>query len=713
MKLDVAVNEVTLSNVGASGEFKIRNSAKAFKILSDGLYSNKKRAIIRELSCNAVDSHVAAGKADVPFEVHLPTMLEPWFAVRDFGTGLDDSQVMNIYTTYFESTKTNSNDFIGALGLGSKSPFSYTENFTVTAVKDGMKRIYSAYINDQGVPCVTAMSAEESSESNGVEVKFSVTDKYDYDSFRHEAVEVFKWFKVLPTITGAKVTLEPVRYTEKDIVPGVHTWGSHGCMAVMGNIAYPLNKIPEARKHFGDLADLLECGLIIEFDIGKLDFAASREELSYVPLTLRSIKEKLTEVNNNLVSHLKAKADAITCEWKRSVYLGAESRSRLYGAAVKKYVADTKFKLFDPNNYYGHFEFSFTLDELKQKDLEIVAASCHGTGSSKINHRSKYVNGNYVYSMNIPVSDDTIIVLNDLKTGCATRARYHYVNHHGSHVNIYCVSHSSPDMAVRQEAYDKFLKELHSPHTVVKASTLQKKERIKAETKQGIMQLEYRSGRSDYTWVPVGDGFENDDTVTYNYVALSNYSPQTLEGDHFALFELVSQLQNSGIKTLDRLPIYGVRKSVLKDIKPLTNWVWVEEKVKEEVMKVSDADIESAIALNMFDGYGETCYTNKDIAKLVGKDSKYSEFVAMHTNPKTSKVTPTGYYHAQNDLAGLVSLSAKYGKTVKVADIQKKVQKEKDALKARYPLLEHLKYAPDKLVADYIKLIDKTENTND
>ena len=124
MKLGIDVNEVVLSNVGTTGEFKIRNSAKAFKILSDGLYSNKIKAVIRELSCNAVDSHVAANKADTPFEVHLPTVLEPWFSVRDFGLGLDGDQVENIYTTYFESTKTESNDFIGALGLGSKSPFS-------------------------------------------------------------------------------------------------------------------------------------------------------------------------------------------------------------------------------------------------------------------------------------------------------------------------------------------------------------------------------------------------------------------------------------------------------------------------------------------------------------------------------------------------------------------------------------------------------------
>ena len=133
--------DVTLSNVGNTGEFKIKNSLKAFQILSSGLYSNKIKEIIRELSTNALDSHRAAGTVDTPFEVHLPTILVPYFSVRDYGTGLTDQEIESIYTTYFESTKTNSNEYIGALGLGSKSPFSYTDNFTVTSVKNGSKSI--------------------------------------------------------------------------------------------------------------------------------------------------------------------------------------------------------------------------------------------------------------------------------------------------------------------------------------------------------------------------------------------------------------------------------------------------------------------------------------------------------------------------------------------------------------------------------------------
>lgn len=160
--------EAEIGNAGVVSEFKIRASAKAFAILSSGLYSNKIRAVIRELSTNAVDSHVAAGKKTTPFDVHLPNTLEPHFSIRDYGTGLSDEQVNKIYTTYFESTKSDSNDYVGALGLGSKSPFSYTDNFTITAIKDGIKGVYTAFINGQGVPSIAKMASEEAVSADAV-----------------------------------------------------------------------------------------------------------------------------------------------------------------------------------------------------------------------------------------------------------------------------------------------------------------------------------------------------------------------------------------------------------------------------------------------------------------------------------------------------------------------------------------------------------------
>ena len=84
----------TVSNVTeqATGghSFTIVNSEFAFKILSNGLYSRKIEAVIRELSTNAADEHIFAGKREVPFEVILPSYTGSIFSIRDFGNGLND-----------------------------------------------------------------------------------------------------------------------------------------------------------------------------------------------------------------------------------------------------------------------------------------------------------------------------------------------------------------------------------------------------------------------------------------------------------------------------------------------------------------------------------------------------------------------------------------------------------------------------------------------
>jgi len=712
MKLGVDVNEVTLSGVGATGEFRIRNSAKAFKILSDGLYSNKIRAIIRELSCNAVDSHVAAGKPDVPFEVHLPTILEPYFAVKDFGLGLSGDQVTNIYTTYFESTKTDSNDYIGALGLGSKSPFSYTENFTVTAIKDGIKRIYSAFINESGVPCVAEMSTELTDEANGVEVKFSVTNRHDYNSFRHEAQEVFKWFKHQPVITGVdNFKVQPAEFKERDIVPGVHTmggfneyYGAHS-IAIMGNIAYPLNKIPEPAKHFGNLAALLECGLVLEFQIGELDFAASREELSYIPQTLASIKNKLQLLNANLTKHLAEKADKIENEWERAIYLVEQYQTRLYKSAVPKYVADTKFALFNPNQHYGRHEFEFTDEQLKEHNLELVAfRASHGSTSKMTVMHQRYNKQSKLETVGIiTVQPGVVFVLNDLKTGCQARARYHFAQA-GKNVTVYCVS-SASELDARQPDYDWFIKEIHNPPVIMKASELDKPIKKKPTTSQGLMymrlKMDRRQGYEDsYCWAPYTE--ELDDNVEYAYVNLSNYQAVSKDGTAaFNVHRLKSWIDDSGVKALTDIKIIGVRKNRVEEIEGLDNWVWLEDKIRKEIAKINDAQVIQMVSAEMLDNYNDRIYTNDSVAKAVGPDSPYAQYVK-----KYGKANRTG------NVAALVQLCAEYGKSVQVDAVKKEISDAKKAIVSRYPLIKHVHHANENDVAHYIKLVDTQQEKN-
>mgnify|MGYP003135361403 CR=1 FL=1 len=68
-----------------------------FNVLRNQLYSDKVLAVIREYSTNAVDAHIEVGKDDLPIEVSLPTVLKAEFKVRDYGRGLTDEQIAEIY----------------------------------------------------------------------------------------------------------------------------------------------------------------------------------------------------------------------------------------------------------------------------------------------------------------------------------------------------------------------------------------------------------------------------------------------------------------------------------------------------------------------------------------------------------------------------------------------------------------------------------------
>lgn len=298
MKTTSTHSEVQRQGVQSESTFSIKATAKSFEILSSGLYSDKILAIVRELSCNAYDAHVAAGKADVPFQIQLPTALNPTFYVKDFGTGLDREGVTKLYTTYFESTKTDSNDFIGALGLGSKSPFSYASNFLVEARHNGVKRMYSAFKNEQGLPSISALGEEATDEPNGLTITLSVR-KDDCSKFEEAARKALMYFNPCPEFIG-RSTLRP--YDLKHTVVG-DTWKirqssyyahMNGPYLIQGTVAYPIDEAQFSEYPMTDAAkSLLGIDVDLYAKIGDVEVAASRESLSYDKRTITNIVKML------------------------------------------------------------------------------------------------------------------------------------------------------------------------------------------------------------------------------------------------------------------------------------------------------------------------------------------------------------------------------------------------------------------------------------
>ena len=314
MKLQREERDVNLS-VAQSGKFKIEANSKAFKALIDGLYSNKAVSITREIWCNAYDAHVENGCADKPFKITYPSLFNNEFRVRDYGPGLSHEDIMGLYTTVFKSTKEDSNDGNGKWGLGSKSPFAYTDTYSVTSWHKGRKRTYSAVIGRDGVPTINLMGDELSTEPSGLEVCFPV-DAGDVRMFADAATEVSLGFDVKPEGLKESRTFN-VKVEGKNYKIGSFDFSNQNggkFYAKMGTVVYPVatGHLTTDSQAVNDIASFLSYGEVVmmDFNIGDLEVNLSREGLSYGKneCTVPNLERRILEISQEI---LKDTVDSI------------------------------------------------------------------------------------------------------------------------------------------------------------------------------------------------------------------------------------------------------------------------------------------------------------------------------------------------------------------------------------------------------------------
>lgn len=291
----------------------IKVTSKVFTVLTAGLYPNKPKAIIREICSNAYDAHVEAGRGDLPFVVTLPSAADPVLKVRDFGLGMNHEFMMKHFRILFDSSKTERDDLVGAMGLGSKSPLSYVSQFTVIVYQQLKMRVYSIFLAEDGFPSVVMLSETDTDQDDGTEVMISVKSS-DIAAFNTNASQVLQWFPVPPTIlggTGTTITkpkyeaIHHVAIGESQYRIGLRSrdvgymfaterttkkTGSSGLNIVMGTVAYPFDV--ESMSMLGESVPLLT-GLSDEEHTRRLHAYFDR-------LVSRAVVETIAEMNIDL-----------------------------------------------------------------------------------------------------------------------------------------------------------------------------------------------------------------------------------------------------------------------------------------------------------------------------------------------------------------------------------------------------------------------------
>jgi hypothetical protein len=275
--------------------------AKIMDLLTD-LYEDPIKAIIREYSTNAADSHKQAGQTR-PIEVVLPGAFDPTFRVKDFGVGMTVEDIIAIYSNYGASTKDKSNDQTGMFGIGGKCALAYSDSFTVTTTVDGVQATLFVGRDESGAGSMTVVDTRQTNRENGVEIAVPVR-RHDVETFRQRAAHFFSvWTEgVLVDGHAPKPPDNVLKLSDRFwLYKSFDRYTAAPSLAVMGNVPYPIStnfSLPHG------------WGVVAFVPMGALDIPPNREGVKLTPKTISALNALVPEYTRTTQGHLQKMVDA-------------------------------------------------------------------------------------------------------------------------------------------------------------------------------------------------------------------------------------------------------------------------------------------------------------------------------------------------------------------------------------------------------------------
>lgn len=646
------------TNITNSTAFNVKQSARAFQILSDNIYSNKIQTVIRELGTNALDSHSQAGIPETPFKVHVPTVFEPWFSVIDSGVGMSEEFVNELYVTYFGSTKSADLTAIGELGLGSKSPYCYTQQFSIISAYQGQKTTYVAYVGEDWTPQLSIMHRESTSESNGVEVKVPVSQT-DIGEFNRILLQVYGWFDVTPTIINAdteikKHTLKSTNDERVWVYPAGNGCRSHnGAHVLMGQVLYPIDLAAigditvKDNDNVINLASYLNAPYVFKYNIGEVDFHASREQLTYTQRTVSAIKSTVISFYKRTKKELLHEMSQFDCDWDRAKYanklLTSNAHTQYYpileSGRLGKYIIPRWFYIDDADQ---SFSYQYRNRKLQRSALHMVH----------------------------PNHDVAFVVVETLNAKSRKKIRA-----------LFETKKYSSIIVLDSKEADSILKQMGNPKTIdLEEYVVDTAVKKRTHSYNSVVHLD-----RDCKWKP-GPSTSG----TKYYVVLNGYGP--VDFPDFDLKKLQQYLNRSYSNMFANVQINGVRKSYLSEIEGDSSWVpllgYIQDKlalfVKDRYIDVKNYSINQHLPKQLA----------RDILAQLPEDHVLSKFIRRRLNTVS------------------ISYSDKELYNTFMPELYKEKSKDMSYVLSDYPLLNALDFrkCTSDSVIQYIQLVDSQES---
>jgi len=297
MKFAELKNKIELSSdiQGLSFGIKDMDMGLVLDILRSKIYKDRISAICREVMSNSRDANREAGNPDTPIRVRISdeddlSDIELGISIvfEDDGPGISPERMADVFVNYGSSTKRDTNTQTGGFGLGAKTPFSYSDNFSIITKVNGIKYTYIAAIEETKTGKMYPFKKEETTESNGTIIIVPIKPE-DRQSFERSVREITGLWSIKPECFNFRT--DPYTYTimEHEGVQLTSNYSSYNKRVVLliDEIPYPADL---SLLQISDQSSE-RWTLILPFKTGQLTLSATRESVQYDDKTVKLIRD--------------------------------------------------------------------------------------------------------------------------------------------------------------------------------------------------------------------------------------------------------------------------------------------------------------------------------------------------------------------------------------------------------------------------------------
>lgn len=266
-------------------------------LLTSNLYSKPVQSFIRETVANGWDSQIEAGNTEVPLLIRLTVESgRILVSVRDYGTGLSPERFQDIYLNIGSSTKRESNDYIGMMGIGRFACLACSDVANITSYYNGTCYQYLMYKDGSGI-CIDKVGEFTTDVENGLEVQVNIGNQWDWSvkgALKEGITALHFYSNVYVSDEGSVLDAKFIESFNNRKIHSLQNFKVTsspyyiGCNVLMGNVCYPLRDDLQAKYFPG-----ASTSIAIVCPIGSLDITPNREQLLYNERTEETLKERL------------------------------------------------------------------------------------------------------------------------------------------------------------------------------------------------------------------------------------------------------------------------------------------------------------------------------------------------------------------------------------------------------------------------------------